>query len=365
MTGNSRLRKRFRVSPPPITRCVLALAACVALVLAAAGCGGSGSSSGSTSATESGSTSSAAPGSSKKLHLAYFSFAVQNSYDAPMLAAAEKQAAAENAEYKVFDANNTAQTQFSQIQDAIASGSYEGFAIQAVEGSGLVPVVQQAIEKGIKVVGFSTVLGPNLKSPAPQVPGVSASVVYTGYERGVREGKLVERACESLKTDKCNVGYMYDVKASGFDQGVREGFDSVVSKNPKIEVVAEGEDFFTANGGLESAQAMLQANPDINIMCGSDQGMQGATKAIESAGSEVLIVGLGGSVAGLDKVKAGAWFGDIVTQPESEGTIATEALVEAVREGKDRGAVTPQTSLPDEGIATQANVAKFKGQWPG
>src|SRR5687768_7308261 len=49
------------------------------------------------------------------LQLAYLSFAVANSYDAPMLAAAQTAAANNNAELTVFDANNSPDTQFQQL----------------------------------------------------------------------------------------------------------------------------------------------------------------------------------------------------------------------------------------------------------
>jgi ribose transport system substrate-binding protein len=318
------------------------------------------------SSSPSGTTSGAASSKpDKKLHIAYFSFAVQNSYDAPMLAAARKAAAAGNADLTVFDANNAGQKQFSQVQDALATGSYDGLVIQSVDGAGLVPLVKEAVRKHVRVVALGTVLGAELRNPAPQVPGVAASIVQTGYDRGVLEGKLVKQACASLKTSNCNVGYMYDVKASGYDQGVRSGFDSVVSQDPRIKVVAEGQAFFTANGGLQAAQTMLQAHPEINVMGGSDQDMQGAGTAIAKAGRKVAIVGVGGSVAGLKNVASGKWFGDVVTLPATEGKTAVDAVIGAIRTGQARGAVNVESQLTRGGIATQDNVGDFKGEWPG
>jgi ribose transport system substrate-binding protein len=44
--------------------------------------------------------------------IAYMSFAVTNSYDAPMLAAAKAVAASQNAALTVFDAKNSPTTQY-------------------------------------------------------------------------------------------------------------------------------------------------------------------------------------------------------------------------------------------------------------
>jgi ribose transport system substrate-binding protein len=90
--------------------------------------------------------------------IAYMSFAVANTYDAPMLAAAKEVAAANNASVTVFDANNSPTTQYSQLQDAITSGGYQGIITQPIESTNLIPLVQQAISKGIKVVNIDQIL---------------------------------------------------------------------------------------------------------------------------------------------------------------------------------------------------------------
>ena len=228
------------------------------------------------------------------------------------------------------------------------------------------PLVKRALTMHIKVVALNTVLGSDLTKVDPQVPGMSGSIVYTGYERGERGGKLVQQACAGV-SGECKVGYMFNVKASGFDKGVRSGFDKAISSDSKIKVVAEGECFFTATGGLAAGQTMLQAHPDLNVLIGGDQGMAGAMKAVSSAGktSQIKIIGFGGSVAGLGRVKSGAWFGEIPTQPATQGKLGAQAIVKALRKGVDSGGIDPSTSLPDSGIATKANINKFTGEWSG
>ncbi|MEJ1229621.1 MAG: hypothetical protein WDM88_01715 [Galbitalea sp.] len=101
------------MSKHSITRSVVIPVALIAAAsLALAGC--------SSGSTPSGSASG------KTLQIAYMSFAVANSYDAPMLAAAQAEAADSNAQLTVFDANNDPQAQFTQLQNAIQSGKYPG-----------------------------------------------------------------------------------------------------------------------------------------------------------------------------------------------------------------------------------------------
>jgi len=340
-------------------RVMLGVIAVSALLLTACG----SSSSGAPAASGSASISASAKPSS----IAYFAFATQNSYAAAQLDGIKTEAAAQGATVTVFDAENTPAKQFGQIQDAVASGKYNAFLIDAVDGAGLVPLVKTALDKGIKVVAVNSVLGADLKDGAPQIDGISASVVYTGFDRGTHEGQLVTQACKAAGTTPCNVGYMYDFKASGFDKGVRAGLDSVISSDPNIKVVAEGEAMFSAAGGLAAAQTMLQAHPDITVIVGSDQGMQGATQAVTAAkkADQVKIIGLGGSKAGLDKVSSGGWFGDVPTVPSTAGKVAVGALIKAVADGTNSGALNPAADLPDGGLAVKDNVSKFTGEWTG
>jgi ribose transport system substrate-binding protein len=241
-----------------------ALAAVAAAGLALAACS-------STTTTTSASSSS----SGKHLSIAYLSFAVENSYDAPMLAAAQAVAADNNATLKVFDANNSPQTQYSQLQDAINSGQYQGIIVQPIFGTGLTGLVKQAIGKGIKVVNMDQILGANLSTDKPQVTGLSANVAFVPTEIGTKLGNLVVQACKAKNLDPCNVGYLYDIKASALDVAIHGAFAKAIAADPSVKVVAQGQSFFSPTVGLTAVQNMLQANPNLNLIVGSDQGIEG------------------------------------------------------------------------------------------
>lgn len=354
--------------PKTVTRsAVIAASAALAAATMLSGCSSSSNTSGSgTSGTPaSGSASTGKTG--KTLEIAYLSFAVANSYDAPMLAAAQAAAAAGNAKLTVFDAKNSPQTQFSQLQNVITSGTYDGVIVQPILGTGLTSLVTQAIAKGIKVVNIDQILGPDFTTDAPQVAGLSANVTFKPSKIGTQMGQLAIRACASKNLNPCNVGYLYDIKASTLDVAIHKAFVDATSSTPAIKLVAEGEDFFTPAGGLKAVQNMLQAQPNLSLIVGSDQGLEGATQALATAGKtgKVLMVGFGASAAGIDMVKSGVIFGDVAQAPASEGRLGVEALVKAIRDNVTSGAVNPVAALPDEGVVTSANVSKFTGEWPG
>ncbi len=350
MRGSSNRRHRHLVG-----------AAALTAVVGLAGC--STATTNNSSASSSTAPSTAPTGT---VQIAYLSFAVANSYDAPMLAAAQAAASDNNAKLTVFDANNDPKTQYTQLQNAISSGTYQGIIVQPIFGTGLTDLVAQAIAKGIKVVNIDQILGPDLTTAQPQVQGLSANVTFVPTDMGTKLGKLTVQACAAKNLNPCKVGYLYDIKASSLDVAINKGFTAATAGSP-VQVVAEGQDFFTPAGGLKAVQDMLTAHPDINLVVGSDQGIEGAVQALAGAKKtgKVTLVGYGGSAAGLSGVSGGAWFGTIMQDPATEGRIGVQDLVKAIRQGTDSGGVDPLSTLPDQGVVTSTNVSQFTAEWPG
>ena len=102
---------------------------------------------------------------------------------------------------------------------------------------------------------------------------------------------------------------------------------------------------------------MLQAHPDINLIVASDQGIEGAVQVVSK---NVVLVGYGGSAAAQRGIASGRWFGSVWQVPATEGRLAAQCAVSAVKTGKPCKPV--HLPLP---IVTKANVSKFKGEWPG
>jgi ribose transport system substrate-binding protein len=346
-------------------RAAAAVGAAVATGVVLVACGSSSSSSTASGASSAAATTSSSGSSSSGKHvkIAYMSFAVANTYDAPMLAAAKAVAAAHNASVTVFDANNSPTTQYSQLQDAITSGSYQGIITQPITSTNLIPLVQQAISKGIKVVNIDQILGPKLNTFQKQVTGLSGNVTFVPTELGNKFGSLVVQACKANNLNPCNVGYLYDIKASALDVALRSGFNQAIASDPSVKVVAEGQDFFTPAEGLKAVQDMLQSNSSINLIAGSDQGIEGAQQANTS--KKVVLVGYGGSAAGISGVTAGKWFGTVQQTPATEGRLGMEQVVAAAQNGTSAAAVDPLASLPNGGTILKSNVSQFHPEWPG
>jgi ribose transport system substrate-binding protein len=351
----------------------------VTLILAA--CSGSAASSApaaseaapttAASAVPSEAAASAAPSvNDKPLEIAYLSFAVANSYDAPMLAAAKAAAAANNANLTVFDANLDPAAQTKQLQDAIASGKYDAIITQPLYGAGLVADVEKAIAAGIKVGNIDQILGADQTTADAQVDGLSANVAFVPKTLGTKIGELVVKACAEKAANPCNVGYIWSVKAAALDQTLRKAFDDVIASHPEIKVVSDdGESFYTTPAGLTAAQNIIQAHPDVTIIMGADQAITGAVQAVDAANlkDKVALIGYGGGAVALQDIKNGIRYGTVMQMPATEGRLGTEQLIKAIRSGTPAPGVDPLDSLPEGGVVTKANVDQFLplAEWPG
>jgi ribose transport system substrate-binding protein len=281
-----------------------------------------------------------------------------------MLAAAQAVALENDTTVTVFDAANSAEAQLGQFQDAVASGRYDGILVQPIFGPNLVQDVMAAIEDGIAVGVVDQILGDDPSTADAQVDGLAANVVFVQTEIGRKQGELVVEAC--ARKDPCNVAYLASIKASSLDQAIRSAFDEAIAGTPAIEVVAEGETFFTIAGGLAAMQNILTANPDLSVLVAADQGIIGATTAITDQGrTGITLIGYGGSATGIAQVAAGAWYATVAQAPASEGRIAMQNLIEAIRTGTPVPGSDPVADLPDGGVVTKDNADQFVGEWPG
>lgn len=295
--------------------------------------------------------------------VAYLSASSANTWLDSSRAEMEIVADANNIEIVEFDAQFDPALQQSQFQDAIASGQYDGIVLVALNGAAAIPDVEDALAADIEVVMLNQVVGDDLANVEPQVDGVAAAVFEPPQIRGERLGEVTLAACEGF--DPCNVVYFYGIRGIPLDEAVRAGWDSVV-EGSTVVVVAEAEgQFLGPDVGLAAMQDILVTTPDISVVVGADQSMQGVEIALDDDGAEgVRIVGFGGSSYGVDAIQDGRWYSGLFGAPGTEGKLAMEAMVAAF-EGVVTGGVDPSLSVPNGGLMLPGNIAEFTAQWDG
>jgi ribose transport system substrate-binding protein len=300
----------------------------------------------------------------KHYTVAYMSYGVANSYDAPMLAAAKAVAAADGVRVVVFDSQSSYTTQVSQLQDVVASGQYQGILVQPIYGAALLPTVKLAIKKKIKVVNIDQILGTNYASDQIEVHGLSGNVVFFPAKIGSQLATLANEACASA--NPCSIALIHNYIGDEPDSAITTAFDATLAKDPNDSVVASADGLYEPSVSLTQVQDILTAHPNINVIVGADQNCEGAQSALEAVkNTTTQLVCYGASAAGVAALKSGAWFADVAQMPATEGELGMIALVKAMKTGKGSGSENPVAALPDNGILTKANVGSFTAEWPG
>lgn len=300
----------------------------------------------------------------KHYKVAYMSYGVANSYDAPMLAAAKAVAGANGVSVTVFDSSTSYTTQVSQLQNVINSGQFQGVIVQPIYGAAILSTVAKAIKKGIKVVNIDQILGAKYTTDQIQLKGLSGNVVFFPSKIGTQLAQLTQQACAGASP--CKIGLVHNYTGYEPDGAITAAFDTQLAKNSTDSIVASADGLYQAGVALTQVQNMLTAHPDINVIVGADQDCEGAQSALAAAkNTSVKLVCYGASAAGVTALKSGAWFADVAQMPATEGQLGMSMLITAMKTGKKLGSKNPVAALSNNGILTKANVNKFTAEWPG
>ncbi len=300
----------------------------------------------------------------KTYRVTYMSYGVANSYDAPMLAAAEAVAAADGVKVTVFDSQSSYTTQVSQLQDVVNSGQYQGILVQPIYGAALVPTVKRAIKKKIKVVNIDQILGSNYTSDQFEVHGLSGNVVFFPSKIGTQLATLANQACAAA--NPCKIALIHNYIGDEPDSAITAAFNSTLGADTNDSVVASADGLYEPSVSLTQVQDILTAQPNLNVIVGADQNCEGASSALAAVkNTTVKLVCYGASAAGVTALKTGAWFADVAQMPATEGQLGMIALVRALKTGRSSGSQNPVAKLPNNGILNQTNVGKFTAEWPG
>jgi ribose transport system substrate-binding protein len=332
---------------------VLTVFGTVAVTAALAGCGGDDTS-GEQAATASG---------DKPVRIAFSGFAASNSFSQETFRGIEEVAAANGATATFLDANFDSAKQIAGIQDAVTSQKFDALIVNANDPNGIAPAIRDAIDNDIKVIAAFVPLGPDLTTLEPQIEGLTSTVGETPSSTGENTGKIIVEACGDKSP--CNVAYLPGSKSLPLETVRTEGVMKVLADHPNIKVVSDQEGGYTADQGLKTAQNVLQARQDIDVMASSDQAITGAAKAVADAGLEgkIKLIGQGGAQQAVDAIKAGTWFGAYVYVPYSEGKKSAEFAIDAVRGKTVPKSLNSETLSPIGPIATEKTLGEFKGDW--
>ncbi|TCC32586.1 sugar ABC transporter substrate-binding protein [Kribbella sindirgiensis] len=271
----------------------------------------------------------------KQLKIGFFGFAKANSFAQAAWAGVQSYAAANNATATFLDSNFDGPTQVNQLQDAVTSKRYDIVIVQANDGVAMVNPIKQAIAAGIVVVVEFTPVGGKFDTAEPQVPG-TINIIDPPTVNGEGLAKLGLEACKTVTGGACKVAYLQGFANYPLDTARTEAAVNAL-KAGGATVVSNFVGGYTPDAGRAAMQNLLQSHPDVNVVIGSSQALQGATPLAK--GKKIGFVGNGGSTQAFGFVNDGTWYGVYDVPEKSEGAKAAELGIAKAR-GKDVPAST-------------------------
>jgi ribose transport system substrate-binding protein len=342
-----------------LTRRLGMAAAAAAVIVSVAGCSSTASQSPAASTAASAAASSAASATPEAtvagwpkdvptvkedthLKIAFFGFSKTNGFAQATFNGISNYAAKHNADVTFIDSNFDGQKQLQAVQDATTSGQYKVFIIQANDGNTIIPAVKAAMAAGITVVGQFTPIGARFDTAETQVPGM----IYVGdvpTENGQALAKMGLDACKTI-TGTCTVAYLQGFANYPLDV-TRTKAASDALKAGGATVIDSYVGGYTRADGQKAGQDLLQAHPEVNVIIGSSQAIEGLATLDAAKGK--LLIGNGASTGGVKGVQDGTWFSIFyLSETNLDGPLAAAYGLAAAR-----GATVP-ASTDMEKIAT-------------
>jgi len=251
-------------------------------------------------------------------------------YPAAVTEYIKARADATGVEVQVFDANFDPSLQFTQCQDVLAAGDFDGLIILAASSPSMIQCAEEAEAAGLPVIATNTPIGNETNSTEIQSTGVKSQVFVTGEETYKNVTDAVLDACADL--DPCNVGNILIVSAIAISQAQDAAMKALADENPNINIVGTAEGGAQRSGGLQAAQDFLQSEPNLHVLVsGADDMLLGAEEALTAAGLrpgvDVAFIGQGGSFQAVERLRKGEWTAISVANAKVEGELPIDLMI--------------------------------------
>ena len=213
----------------------------------------------------------------------------------------------------VADAGDDVAKQASDIEDLISKG-IQVLIVNACDSDAVGPTVQEAIDKGIKVIAVDrAVNGATVDCFIASDNVLGAKLAADFLVETVGEGAEVIELQGQLGT------------SAATDRGA--GFHQVA--DTKLKVVASQTANFDRAEGMSVMEDLLQANPTVKcVFAHNDEMALGAVEAI--AGKDIVIAGFDATDDAIAAIKEGKMAATVAQQPALMGSTAVEKALDMI-----------------------------------
>lgn len=216
-------------------------------------------------------------------------------------------------------ANGDVQKQISQIETMITEGT-DVIMVTAVDAGGLTAVLEEARERGIKILVYDQQL---------QNSYGDAFVGYDDFDNGV----MIASPLEILNVTG-NVVLLHGDKASGMEK-VIDGEKSVLDKlDVNVEMELYCQNWTEENAYICAQETLKEYNNTIAaFVCMNDNIASGALKALEEVGKEgeVVVTGMDCELTALRRIARGIQTSSVFKDSSILSATAIETAVELAK----------------------------------
>ena len=237
------------------------------------------------------------------------------------------------------------------------------------DDAGEIAAIESMISQGVKGIAI-TPTSPNLQTELQKAVDAGIKVVLIDNDIPAWTGKSAVVATDNLAGGKLAGTWLAGHLAAGAKIGVLQG----VLGNPSLDarvtgmldtlgsgatVAAKAPTDCDQTKGLNAAQDMLTAHPDIQAIYGAcGPPILGALQAIKNAGiasGKITVVGFDASPGEITAIIAGDEAGSVAQFPSKMGSLGLQTLEDAVNGKNVSAAVDTGTEM-----VTKDNAAQFK-----
>lgn len=293
---------QWRVGGRYDRRAVLKLMAgtVVALPVVLAGCGGGNDSSGGadagTTATDTGAATGGGSAASGDIRIAFGQPHRAGDFYVALINGARAEAEARGVELLESFAEGEVEAQLNEINTWIAQ-DVNALVVLALDPNAVGPLIEKAHEEDIVWVSY-----------AFAVPGSDGVTTFDDVQGGHIVGEAAGNWINDRLGGKAQVALLGDDTIETPRIRIDSALEKMLEIAPGAEVVAR-QDGLLAPEALETAQTLLQAHPDLQVViCAADDGALGVSQAYANSDVDtenVFVAGWDGSKAAMEKVLAG------------------------------------------------------------
>jgi simple sugar transport system substrate-binding protein len=236
------------------------------------------------------------------------------------------------------------------------------------DDEGQIAIIENMIVQQVKAIAV-TPTSPNVKAALDKAVAAGIKVVLVDNDIPGWAGKTSLVATDNLAGGKLAGAWLADMVPAGSKIGVLQGrlgnpsLDDRVkgfkeALGAKATVVAEPATDCDQTKGLNAAQDLLTANPDVYAIYGAcGPPIIGAIQAIKAAGKQpgdIVVIGFDASPDEIAAIKAGDQTASVAQFPAKMGLMGIEAAVAAARGETVEPVIDTGTEM-----VTKENADKF------